>query len=97
MPGHYVRTDSRHFIQQNRYTVCIIKEVDEWEYITPEDAFDRDDPKQDLLWKFNIPKSESLKVLKQLDTYNINALSLFGSEESLMETMKLREMFFRER
>jgi hypothetical protein len=30
-----------------------------------------------------------LKVLKILDKYNINSLSLFGSKESLMETLAL--------
>ncbi len=35
------------------------------------------------------------KVQKMLDSYNLNAFSLFGSEESLMETMALRELHFR--
>jgi hypothetical protein len=38
-----------------------------------------------------------MKVLKILDTYNINALSLFGDEESLMETMAFRGIHFNER
>jgi hypothetical protein len=51
---------------------------------------------QDVLWKFNIPSTERLKVLRLLnDDYNINAFSLFGSEESLMETMALRELDLR--
>jgi hypothetical protein len=33
-------------------------------------------------------------VLKTLDTYNLNAFSLFDSEESLMETMALRTLQF---
>ena len=51
---------------------------------------------QDCLWKFNIPYSERLKVLKYLDGYNINDYSLFGSDESLMETMTLREIHFKD-
>ena len=51
-------------------------------------------PDQDFLWKLNIPWTERLKVLKILDTYNVNALSLFDSEESLMETMALRTLEF---
>jgi hypothetical protein len=35
-----------------------------------------------------------LKVLKMLDKYNLNAFSLFESEESLMETLAVREMEF---
>ncbi len=37
-----------------------------------------------------------MKVLKMLDSYNINALSLFGSAEDLMEAMALREIHLRE-
>jgi len=94
--GPYVKTDRRHFIQQSQYTVCILHDG-EWHYVPHEKAFTRNDQSQDVLWKFNIPYSERLKVLKLLDNYNINALSLFGSTESLMETMALREIEFREK
>lgn len=92
--GPYVGTDRRHFLQQSQYTICIIHDG-EWRYAPHEKAFDPCDPTQDVLWKFNIPCSERLKVLKILDAYNINAFSLFGSEESLMETMALWEIHFR--
>jgi hypothetical protein len=94
--GPYVKTDVRHFFQQCNYTICIVHDG-EWQYAPHEKAFARCDSNQDVLWKFNIPSSERLKVLKLLDSYNINALSLFGSGESLMETMALRELHFRER
>jgi len=58
-------------------------------------VFIRDDRIQDRLWKFNLPSTERLRVLKVLDEYNLNAISLFGSEESLMETMALRELDYR--
>ena len=69
---------------------------DAWRYASHEQVFARDDSSQDLLWKFCIPVTERLKVQKMLDAYNLNAFSLFGSEESLMETMALRELHFRE-
>ena len=94
--GPYVRTDRRHFLQQSQYTICVIHD-NEWQYAPHEKAFTRCDPVQDVLWKFNIPYSERLKVLRILDGYNINALSLFGSEESLMETVALREIHLRDR
>jgi len=94
--GPYVRTDRRHFLQQSQYTICIMHN-DEWEYAPHEKALARCDSNQDLLWKFNIPYSERLKVLSLLDGYNINSLSLFGSEESLMETMALREIQLKDR
>lgn len=93
--GPYVKTDRRHFIQQSRYTICIIFNS-EWQYASHEGAFARNEPDQDVLCKFNIPYSERLKVLKILDKFNINALSLFGSKESLMETMALREIYLRD-
>ena len=89
--GPYVKTDRRHFLQQSQYTICIIHDG-EWRYAPHEKAFARCAPDQDVLLKFNIPYSERLKVLRLLDSYNINALSLFGSAESLMETMALREL-----
>jgi len=94
--GPYVRTDRRHFLQQSRYTICVIYDGG-WRYTPHEKAFSRCTPDQDVLWKFNIPYSERLKVLRLLDGYNINALSLFGSEDSLMETTALREIDFRDR
>jgi len=94
--GPYVKTDRRHFTQQSRYTICIIHDAGEWRYASHEKAFDRCDPNQDILCKFNIPCSEGLKVAKLLDRYNVNALSLFGSEEGLMETVALREIHFRD-
>lgn len=97
--GPYVRTDRRHFLQQSRYTICISRDPTpsgEWRYASHEDVLSRGNAKQDVLWKFNIPSSERLKVLKLLDHhYNINAISLFGSEESLTETLALREIHFK--
>jgi hypothetical protein len=93
--GPYVRTHSRHFLQQSIYTICVARDRD-WYYASHEAAFARDEPDQDLAWKLTIPVSERLKVLKLLDAYNLNGFSLFGLEESLMHTMALRELHFRE-
>lgn len=94
--GPYVSADKRHFIQQSRYTACIKNDDGEWRYVPHERTFARDSQAQDVLWKFNIPYTERMKVLKILERYNINALSLFGSTESLMETMSFREIEFRD-
>ena len=91
------RTDRRHFNQQAVYTICTVATTEgELTYACHEEAFDRNEPEQDLLWKFTIPASERHNVLKKLDMYNINSYSLFGSEESLMQTLALREIFFRD-
>jgi hypothetical protein len=94
--GQYVKTDRRHFLQQSQYTVCIIHDG-EWQYAPHEEAFTRNYQDQDVLWKFNVPYSERVKVLRILDGYNINALSLFGSDESLLETIALREIYFQDK
>ena len=67
----------------------------EWRFAQHQDVVNREpEPQfqQDVLRKFNIPWSERQKVLKLLDEYNLNAFSLFGSEESLMETLAFREI-----
>ena len=91
--GPYVRTHRRHFLQQSDYTMCAVFSA-EWRFAKHEAVFAPGDPHQNVLWKFNIPWTERLKVLKLLDDYNLNAFSLFESEESLMETLVVREMEF---
>ncbi len=91
--GPNIRAHKRHFLQQCEYTICLSQDA-EWRYAKHEEAIAEGDDSQDLLWKFTIPSTERLKVLKLLDEHNINAFSLFGSEESLMETIKLRELYF---
>lgn len=93
----YVKTHKRHFLQQSRYTICTEKIDDELLYYARhENIQERDARDQDHLWKFNIPTSERIKVLKSLDTININSFSLFGSEESLMATIATREFLINE-
>ena len=98
--GPYIRTHKRHFLQQCEYTICLSCDSNSgWDF-AHEEVFAGDDypPRsfaQDVLWKIKIPSTERLKVLKLLDAHNLNAYSLFGSEESLMETMALREIYFR--
>jgi hypothetical protein len=43
------------------------------------------------VWKFDLPSTDRIPILKSLDQYNLNAFSLFDSEEALLETMWLRE------
>ena len=91
--GPYARTHRRHFLQQCEYTMCVIFKED-WRFEGYQKAFDARN-KPGACWKFNIPSTERLKVLKSLDEYNLNSFSLFDSEEALMETMSLRELYFR--
>ena len=93
--GQFVTTHRRHYLQQSDYTMCGVF-CDGWHFDKHEEVFRRPTPDQDVLWRFNIPATERTRVLKLLDSHNLNAFSLFGSEESLMETLALREIEWRE-
>lgn len=99
--GPYVRTHRRHFLQQCQYTVCMaFKDPGpQWHYTSHEDVFVRQGGLmmmgQDQLWKFTLPRSERKRVLAYLDEHNLNAYSLFGSDEALMEMMARRELLSR--
>jgi hypothetical protein len=93
--GPYVHTHHRHFRQRSEYTFCgnFVEWDAQWRFDSHEKVFGNrhPSPNQDLLWKFDVPSSERDKVLGILSDYNLNAFSLFGSEESLLETMWFRE------
>jgi hypothetical protein len=106
--GPKVRSHRRHHLQQSEYTICLrnnnarLKDDnnDKWVYASHEEAFrlsedwcgGEEEYAQDLCWKFNIPATERNRVLKLLNEYNLNAFSLFGTEESLMETLAQRNL-----
>ena len=96
--GQYVRTHRRHFRQQSAYTVCANYQQSDlvnsymWHFVSHQTVFDWQPTAQDLLWKIVVPSSERSKVLMLLDEFNLNAYSLFGSEESLMATLAYREI-----
>jgi FRG domain len=97
--GSNVRSDERHFLQQSTYTICTEGEGDGALYCSHEEVFARSTGRhftsQDMLWKIIVPSSERKKALRKLESYNINAYSLFRSEESLMETVFLQEGLFK--
>lgn len=88
--GQFVATHRRHHLQQSDYTIAAVYSG-QWHFSRHEEVFETPGTEQDVLWRFTIPRRERMKVLKLLDSHNLNAFSLFGSEESLMETLALRE------
>jgi hypothetical protein len=91
--GPYVKTHRRHFRQRSSYTFCTKFKLETGaEFSSHQSVFGLKIPDQDLLWKIVLPAKERLKVLTHLDKYNLNAFSLFDSEESLMEMLAFREM-----
>jgi hypothetical protein len=87
--GPNVRTHRRHFLQQSEYTVAA-RFNKEWEFSPHKAVCDLNIENQDVLTKFDISVSERNKVIMRLDSANLNASSLFGSEDSLMETLATR-------
>jgi len=90
--GPYIRSHQRHFKQYSDYTICVKKVKNDVVYISHQEVFKNNSRYQDRLWKFVIPANERRGVLQELDRYNLNAFSLFGSEESLMQTLAFREL-----
>jgi FRG domain len=90
--GKYVRTHARHFRQQSNYTICAAfdENFGGWRFHKHDPVF-WNRGRQDYLWKFDLPSTERTAILKLLDQYNLNAFSLFDSQETLLETMWLRE------
>ncbi|CAA0118193.1 Uncharacterised protein [Halioglobus japonicus] len=99
--GPYVSAHPRHFLQQSQYTICVDHQDTGWHYAFHEDVLDKEhdghQKEQDLLWKITIPASERIKVLKKLDAFNLNGYSLLQSEESLLQMIALREVYFSEK
>jgi FRG domain len=93
--GPYVRTHRRHVLQQSEYTLCLGFDS-EWRFEQYDTVFDRGLHQQATCVKYTIPAAERPKVLRLLDAYNLNAFSLFGSEESMMETLAIREFHWDE-
>lgn len=94
--GPLVRTHRRHYLQQAEYTICIKRTGHDWLFEPHESAIGKA-AGQDVLIKFDIPATERNTALEMLDKFNLNAWSLMGSEEGLMETMAMRQFDFSER
>lgn len=93
--GPRVLSHPRHDKQKSQYTICTKYCDSKHSYARYEDVFAESREDQDRLLKFDIPISERNKILHKLEQHNINAFSLFGSEESLMETLSFKELYFR--
>jgi hypothetical protein len=94
--GPRIAAHKRHFAQQSQYTICVQWDGTGWRFQPHSLIFDAKDhhgnpPEQDVCRKFILRADERPKVLRELNDYNLNAFSLFGSEESLMDTLSIRE------
>lgn len=102
MLGPYVSTHRRHFLQQSRYTFCHQWQNGKYIFSDHNSVFTGtaaqdgtfENYEQNLLWKFILPGSERIKVLRELDKHNLNHFSLFQDEEALLQTLAMREIEF---
>jgi hypothetical protein len=91
--GPRVQTHARHFLQRSSYTICTKFDTDVgWTFASHQEVFDRGRTDQDVLVKVSVPACERVKVLSFLDKFNLNAFSLFASEDKLLETLAFREI-----
>jgi hypothetical protein len=95
----YIRSDPRHYPQQSRYSMCVVADPDQSDYsfCPHESGLDEAKGPEGELFKITIPVEDRLAALKHLDLMNINAFSLFGSDDSLVRTIARRELLFRDR
>jgi hypothetical protein len=94
--GPYATTHARHFRQQAQYTICAHKPDKRWEYCSHEEVFEAADDSQDMLKKFVLPGSKREEFLQKLQLMNINAYSLFNTEEALMHMLAFKEITLNE-
>ena len=95
--GPYIQSDPRHLLQQCRYSMCVAHDVPNHDYLfRPHQSGLDEAAGSGELFKITMPIKERLSALKQLELMNINAFSLFGSEDSLIRTVARRELLFRD-
>jgi hypothetical protein len=89
--GPYVSAHRRHFLQKSHYTICVQWFNDQWYFVGHGTVFDEKSEMQNVLTKFVLNATERDVILRELNDYNLNAYSLFGSEDALMEALSIRE------
>jgi hypothetical protein len=87
--GEHSSGHKRHFSQNSAYTICTFFKDDEWRFGSFEKIL-KSGSKQDTFTRFNLPDTERNNVLEHLGEFNLNAYSLFNTEEALMETLASR-------
>ena len=92
--GPYAVTHKRHYAQQCEYSICEQKIDGKYVYGSHQNPRFEDHPNSNLgpLTKYILPVGERTKALNHLHSMNVTAFSLFGSEESLMETLAYQEI-----
>lgn len=91
--GPYAKVDKRHVLQQSQYSICVeFNDSNRQIFANHELVLSKSDEKQDRLRKFNVPCIDRSQALKSLNKMNVNSYSLFGSEDSLVDTISTNEI-----
>ncbi len=92
--GPYAKIHTRHVKQQSQYSICVQYDTSQESimFSNHEKVFEANRTDQDLLWKFNLPSSLRHEVLIYLQEMNINSYTLFGSEDSLVNSIATNEI-----
>lgn len=85
------RNNKRHELQQGIYTVCLREANNEIYYVSHEASRMVKEDRDPYVTKYILPASERARALHSLHAYNINSYSLFGTEESLLESLFLNK------
>ncbi len=92
-PGPLLTVHGGHFMQHCRYTLAIKKINSEWFYCPHEEALARQgDSHPGSTLRITMPGYLKYDVLKRLHKMDINAYSLYGTEEGLMEKLAFTEI-----
>ena len=96
---HNVGSTKRHFLQQCAYTMALgFEDPAGWRFVDHEDVMQPNrmaspwTPLDGVGFKFNLPGSERERVLRLLDEHNLNAYSLFHTDDTFIETMAMRAL-----
>lgn len=97
--GDNIKTHKRHYMQHANYTTFCEKKDNVWYYCDYNDTYLCDinmieHIHQKALYKANLPAHLKGDVLKQLDSMNINAYTLYGDTDSMMETLSNQRFLF---
>ena len=88
--GSTIRTHKRHYAQQCEYTYCRKKKNNKYFYSGHEEALKGNSKDQDIIKKYILPSCIRSEALADLDSMNLNAYTLFDSEEGCAEMLANR-------
>lgn len=92
-PGPLLTIHGGHFMRQCRYTLAVKKINSEWFYCPHEEALARQaDRYPGSTLRITMPGYLKFDVLKRLHKMDINAYTLFGTEDGLMEKLAFTEI-----